>query len=82
MQIPTSVDRSKSRGSRAVLASVTCRTDPTRLSSRQQKMHKVLSVARLEFASAIFSPIPDWSWNYDTGVGEKAESGAVGKLRL
>lgn len=47
-------------------------------------MHKVLSVA--EFASAIFSPHQwnqwVWSWNSSTGIGEKAESGAVGKLQL
>ncbi len=52
-----SIDQTMYRGSRAVLASVTCRTDPTRLSFPATEDAQSGFSSTTEFASAIFSPM-------------------------
>jgi len=52
-----SIDQTMYRGSRAVLASVTCRTDPARLSFLATSDAQSGFSSTTEFASAIFSPM-------------------------
>ena len=80
MQIPTSVDRSKYRGSRAVLASVTCRTDPTRLSFPATEDAQSAFSSTTEFASAIFSPMEEMGLVLEFIYRHRRESG-VGSCR-